>query len=265
MELHGARAWYSGLSGEEQTLLSNAVLALPSRGLSHALFWGKVVGETCDYLVVVAQTPVDEDEDYPKSEFLFCTTASYKLKPLGRPTAQLPVPRDTPLTGNAAAELAPAVEASEGEGGAVAGRPAFTERDLLAFVVHEIHNATALVPKGAFVADPSHRVAYNPQFSGLSVAEAADVSSYFHLRKPADLSKARTSEGLIRPSELFDSITSTHAAGAWTTVVSECEDWVSIRSLLYPGYAFYHQVGTKTFGGIYNGDGAANQDIAFML
>lgn len=40
---------------------------------------------------------------------------------------------------------------------------------------------------------------------------------------------------------------------------------VVLRSLLYPGYVHFNMVANSTFGAIYIGSGARNNDLAFML
>jgi radial spoke head protein 9 len=40
---------------------------------------------------------------------------------------------------------------------------------------------------------------------------------------------------------------------------------VTLRSLLWPGYFFFHVAGTGRFGAAYFGAGEKNVDISFML
>lgn len=40
---------------------------------------------------------------------------------------------------------------------------------------------------------------------------------------------------------------------------------VVLRSLLYPGYVHFNCTGSNTYGAIYNGSGARNYDLPFML
>jgi radial spoke head protein 9 len=39
----------------------------------------------------------------------------------------------------------------------------------------------------------------------------------------------------------------------------------SVRSLVWPGYFFYHDIGTSSYGSIYIGYGENNSDIGFMM
>ena len=45
----------------------------------------------------------------------------------------------------------------------------------------------------------------------------------------------------------------------------ETSHLVSMRSLQWPGYVFYHKAGTKRFGSLYIGDGLKNDELPFMI
>lgn len=40
---------------------------------------------------------------------------------------------------------------------------------------------------------------------------------------------------------------------------------VTVRSLHWPGYCFFHQAGTKKFGSVYIGEGLKNDQLHFMI
>lgn len=155
-------------------------------------------------------------------------------------------------------------EEGDEEGKGAEGVPAYHEVDQLAAVVAEIDFYTSVVPAGAYVADPCHKVVSNRNFTGLTTAEATDATNYFHFREPVDKVAVRSSDGLIKPTEFLDRIGSV-AENVWSIQLRETEDEVVLRSLQYPGYTFCHKVGTGQFGGVYVGDGQQNKDIAFML
>jgi len=177
------------------------------------------------------------------------------------------VGRKTALIGNPTEELVAAVEGSPeaDEVEEVPGIEAYTEADLVALVVSEISFNTNIVPRGAFIADPCHRVVKNMSFQGLSHAEATDLNSYYHFRKPQDDIRVRNVDGLIKPTDFLDGITSTHPVGAWGIQSDHCNSKVVIRSLLYPGYSFTFNILTGAFCGEYHGDGYKNDDLAFMI
>lgn len=58
--------------------------------------------------------------------------------------------------------------------------------------------------------------------------------------------------------------------GLWTIqgggVDTEHSDRIiTIRSLMWPGFVFYHKQGTKRFGNLYVGDGLKNDELHFMI
>ncbi|GBG34806.1 Radial spoke head protein 9-like [Hondaea fermentalgiana] len=258
------------LTPEEETLLSNELSVLDTSDLDNITFWGKIDGNDADYLIVVGQDKLKEEDDYPDQSFWFCSTTDFKLRPLTTTWAtRHPEVNATTMrfTGDAATELVAAVEATEDdeETKGTAAVDAFTEKDLLACVVKDIHGATAVVPRGAFVVDPLHRVAKNVNFTGLSVAEAQDVSSYLLFRKPSEGAAVRDIDGLLKPECFLEPISATHPTGAWSVQADPCQTTVVIKSLVYPGFSFYHEPGTARFGSLYMGDGRKNEDLAFMI
>jgi len=72
----------SSLTVEERALLKNAMYALP-KDLDNLRFWGKLLGREADYLIVVGQNKLEEEDDYPDQTFFFCTNKTFKLKELG--------------------------------------------------------------------------------------------------------------------------------------------------------------------------------------
>ena len=82
--------------------------------------------------------------------------------------------------GRVVQEGAPADDDGEGK---ISGE--VLESDVLANAVADIDGNTAVVPKGAWVVNPTHNVVANKLFFGLSGGEAADLDSYFHFRRPA--------------------------------------------------------------------------------
>ena len=54
-------------------------------------------------------------------------------------------------------------------------------------------------------------------------------------------------------------------AGSWSLQFERGSGLVSLRSLLWQGYTFYHIPGTNKYGSIYLGTGEKNMDLPFML
>ena len=170
------------------------------------------------------------------------------------------------FTGAPKTEILAAVEEKEKEDGTTEpASPAYLEVDHLSFVVKEVDDSTAVVPKGAFVVDPAFNVVENPMFGGLTLADCYSDSSFYHLRKPITEATARDQDGHVKAIDFLDKISTTHPQGAWSIFIDPSKSTVTLRSLLFPGYSFFHDIGTKSFGGAYFGDGKKNTDIAFML
>ena len=53
--------------------------------------------------------------------------------------------------------------------------------------------------------------------------------------------------------------------GAWSLQFERGSGMVTLRSLQWLGYVFYHVPGTRDFGSVYVGTGEKNMDLPFML
>ncbi len=51
----------------------------------------------------------------------------------------------------------------------------------------------------------------------------------------------------------------------WSVQYERGSGLVKIRSLKWPGMAFFHIPGTNRYGSLYSGTGDENKDLAFML
>jgi hypothetical protein len=54
-------------------------------------------------------------------------------------------------------------------------------------------------------------------------------------------------------------------SGIWASAWDSSHTAVTLKSLYWPGYFFYHQIGTGEYGSAYFGYGTKNTDLAFML
>ena len=54
-------------------------------------------------------------------------------------------------------------------------------------------------------------------------------------------------------------------SGSWSLQFERGSGLVTLRSLLWQGYIFYHVPGTCAYGSIYVGNGEKNMDLPFML
>jgi len=141
------------------------------------------------------------------------------------------------------------------------------EEDRLAAVLAEINHDVAIAPRGAFMLTPSGQVVPNRSFEGLTVAEAAKLSSYVHFR-PAEILPTKSlldRANLDRSLDFMDSIEEDIPRGCWSLQLDRGSGLVILKSLLWLGYVFYLVPGTSKFGSVYFGIGERNCDLPFML
>ena len=148
-----------------------------------------------------------------------------------------------------------------------------TEVARLAACVVEVDHDCALIPRGAFMLNAAHEVIPNHSFEGLHPRAAENLCSYLHFRAQENLEKKSLldREGLTKSLDFLDPADEDLPVGCWSlhfdpagfkgTVGSV----VTLRSLLWPGFVFYHVVGTRQYGSAYVGTGEKNRDIGFML
>jgi|SRR6218665_406522 len=141
------------------------------------------------------------------------------------------------------------------------------EEDRLSAVVAEIDHDALLVPRGAYILAPTGAVRENRFFQGLSTLEAGKLDSYCHFR-PAERLLEKTMlqrADLERTLDFLDTAADDLPAGTWSVQQERGGAVVLIKSLLWPGYAFFHVPGSRHFGSLYMGEGRLNIDLPFML
>lgn len=273
------------LTVEERSALQVSMLAIQRKeNLSEKLkFWGKVAGETNDYLVAYKLVP---SFGFPVKAFYYCTTAQ------NASLVQMPVLSDDwkamasaikmpfrgepslPLKGNGAVdEEAAEADAAEAEAEPEDGeeppppREQFREEHRLAWTVAEIDHDVAVLPRGAFIVDAAHQVRRNKAFEGLSYAAAGNMGNYFHFRFP-ESARARAcieKPGIVRAADFLDPIVEDLPNGVWSLTYDNSSTMSLLRSFYWPGFFFFHSLESSEYGSVYFGTGLPNEDIAFML
>lgn len=142
------------------------------------------------------------------------------------------------------------------------------EEDRLATTIEAIDYDVRIVPRGAYYRTALGTVEPNRSFEGLSVADSGKLSSYFHFREPFLL----TQKTLLQKAELDKAIdfldpidTDVPKGGSWSIQFERGSGLVTLRSLHWLGFAFYHVPGTRKYGSVYVGVGTKNLDLPFML
>mmetsp|Transcript_64580 Transcript_64580/g.152758 ORF Transcript_64580/g.152758 Transcript_64580/m.152758 type:complete len:110 (-) Transcript_64580:16-345(-) len=107
----------------------------------------------------------------------------------------------------------------------------------------------------------------NSAFRGLEEHESRKLTSFLHLRAPNKLQdlSATDKSALTASLDFLDNLGMDEPKGCWALGFDGQNCMATLRSLLWPGYSFYHVVGTNNFGAFYSGTGEVNLDIAFML
>jgi len=142
------------------------------------------------------------------------------------------------------------------------------EEERLAAVIATIDEEARIVPRGAYIITPTHRVMTNRSFEGLSTVESGKLCSYMHFRAERDgrtKSNVKDNSNFDPSIDFLDEIEPDIPRGAWTLQHTRGNALVIIRSLNWLGMTFYHIPETNKFGSLYVGNGEKNFDIAFML
>jgi radial spoke head protein 9 len=141
------------------------------------------------------------------------------------------------------------------------------EEDRLSSVIAEIDDDVCIVPRGAYMKSPTGQVMTNRSFEGLSVSESVKFSSFLHFREPKWLPEKSLLQkaNMDRSIDFLDVVEEDIPRGSWSIQFERGSGLVTLRSLLWQGYVFYHIPATRKFGSVYVGTGEKNMDLAFML
>jgi len=231
---------------------------------SQVLVWGKIQGKDGDFLI--AKGIFDSVTDYK----FFCCMDGVSWAQMPAPTDEdkalvAKIPLGMPFVGDMSFvyEL-PVDPVPEGEEPAEdAEPPKVVELVRLAVVVGEVDTACAMCPKPALMKKADACVVPNVTYAGLSYDEANSLASYVFVNQPIDVSPK--ADPLTASTDFLKPCTEIIPSGALITRFDEASATVTVRSLLYPGFLAFTEVGTNAFGYIYQGTGEKNADTAFML
>ncbi len=137
----------------------------------------------------------------------------------------------------------------------------------MAASIARIEEDAVVVPRGAFILQPTGEVVRNRLFEGLPVIEAAKFNNYVHFRKAITLEQksALFRSNLDKAVDFLDPIDEDQPKGCWSLQFERGSALVLLRSLKWPGATFFHIPETNSYGSLYNGIGEENRDIPFML
>ncbi|CAF4711931.1 unnamed protein product, partial [Rotaria magnacalcarata] len=140
------------------------------------------------------------------------------------------------------------------------------EEERLAATLWKIEQDAIIIPRGSYVLQPNGNVERNRTFEGLTVTESGKLSNYFHFREPITLQqKSLIHRATLDKSLHFLDTIDEDVPKGWSVQYERGSGLVQIRSLKWPGMAFFHIPETNRYGSLYCGVGEENKDLPFML
>ncbi|XP_013422186.1 radial spoke head protein 9 homolog [Lingula anatina] len=258
------------LSPEQKAALQTSLVILKNnQKFNRVYYWGKILGVKDDYFIAQG---IGKDEMNDKTTLYSKDCVNWNLLPPAtdamKKTSRLAKGR---FTGDPSYEFEHVeVKKTYGENDEVQEEEEtipIKEEDRLASVISDIDNDVSIVPRAAFIKRPAGQVVKNRSFEGLTVQEAAKLSSYMHFRDAVKLNEKTLLQraNLDKAIDFLDIIEEDIPKGSWSLQFERGSGLVTLRSLLWLGYVFYHVPGTRKFGCVYTGTGEKNQDLPFML
>ncbi|ELT88698.1 hypothetical protein CAPTEDRAFT_118743 [Capitella teleta] len=266
------------LSSEQKAALETSLTILKNNHkFDKTYFWGKILGVKDDYFIAQG---VGKNEFEDRKILYSKNLVNWGLLPPATPEmkekAKLAKGR---FTGDPSFEFEHTEIKKIGEGEEQTEEEetvTIKEEERLAAVIAEIDYDVRIIPRGAFVktAKGSPSV-HQPQIfmfpgyvvSGLSISEAAKLCSYMHFREATKMHEQTLLEKAdMNPSiDFMDPLDKDIPKGSWSLQFERGSAQVTLRSLSWQGYVFFHVPGTRRYGSIYVGSGEKNMDLPFML
>jgi len=254
------------LSPEQKaSLQTSLVIQLNNQKFARVQYWGKILGIQADYYIAQGFTT----DHFSERKCLYskdCIRWGLLNPPTEETLSKAKLIRGR-FTGDPS-YLAEHIRRGETEEGEITEETiTLKEEDRLAAVIAEIDHDVMVVPRGAYVKAPTGDVNPGKHFDGLGPLEAIRLSNYQHFRKAERLyDKTILERANLDPSiDFMDSIEHDVPRGSWSVQQERGNGLVSIKSLLWPGYFFYHVPETRQYGSVYVGTGEKNMDLPFML
>jgi len=252
--------------GEIAMLNANLNKLQAEEKFGKVFFWGKMFGKARDYYVAYGLR--DANVEFPAKQFYVATDEKFEF-------ADVPV-----LTDDDAARIATfsGDAAFNGEPDSLLFPPPddvdenaeleyLTELHRVGYTIQQLNHDTSVVPASAYVLNDAHQVVEAPDFKGLPYAALGDMASYAHFRPAENVGKLRAmarDDVEWKNSNFLDRLTSSLPKKSWACRLDAGNSAVQLRSLLWPGYAFFAVANKGYFGGLYIGHGVRNNDLAFL-
>eukprot|EP00051_Salpingoeca_urceolata_P017615 m.242208 g.242208 ORF g.242208 m.242208 type:complete len:293 (+) comp19006_c6_seq1:298-1176(+) len=272
------------LSVEQRSALQSSLLLLrQAEKFTRVVLFGRITAVSRDYLV--AQGFAAADPLVPAKSFYSTDGVTWAQLPevhpmlaatcnrinnrfTGNPSHEYTVTEPAPPPGtDIPADLAELRKETTREDGAKEIISTVSEDKRLASVVATMTNEVAVVPFGAFRKTAAGTIEANGAFGGVASEFAGNLDSYAHQRHGDEAStnltdKAQMDKSIHFLKSIADDVPTN---GSWALLQVRGGEVVLGRSLLWPGFAFYHVPATPQYGFVYVGTGTRNVDLAFML
>ncbi|KAJ3386335.1 Radial spoke head protein 9 [Lobulomyces angularis] len=263
---------------EKAALQSSLLVKKTEEKFDYITFWGKILGVNKDYyisqawndgecldLVTWLQFPEVKIEDVPRLE-----TISGRF--LGEPGFEYPGEHISNLKIFKFFVVEAEVLPKEGDQSAEEIKP-LNEEKRLATVIKLIDHDVHIVPRGAYYRDSLHNMMINNLNQGLASHELGELSSYLHFRPgySVDMKLLMERGELFQEGiDIFEPISRDEPKGVWSIQVEKGGSIAILRSLLWPGYVFYHRPATSVngcsqWGSVYYGNAQKNDNVGYML
>ncbi|KAI9206251.1 uncharacterized protein BJ171DRAFT_597914 [Polychytrium aggregatum] len=253
---------------ERAALRSSLLLKKNEERLDEIGLWGKILGVQKDYMIAQAT-----GEDHFVRKFFYSTDLVTWLQ-LPEVTVEEIKIVDTIMSrfyGDPAYEYITAKneeQESTGDDEPHVEEKRITELKRLSGVIALINHQVQIVPRGAYYRDHLHKLSLNPAFQGLTRDGLGKLTEYFHFCEGFDIN-TRTimdrANSFDESIDIFDSLARDEPKGIWSLIMEKSGASVIIRSLLWPGYVFFHSPRPCKWGSFYYGSGQKNLNIGYML
>ncbi|CAM9526033.1 unnamed protein product, partial [Chrysoparadoxa australica] len=241
---------YSLSMSEKAGLEVSMLQRKQEQGLERDLMlWGKLMGDENDYLVCYTlRSPTLEEGEFPIKEYYYCTvndTALRQMPQLNENCKALAAKCKGRFKGDPSLPLDKEPEEQDDGDEEAKGPERFREVHRLAYTVQAIDRDVAVIPKGALIVEPSHKITMSSTYAGLTYEQAGDIRSYYHFRRPENIHSiaALAKKGLVKDDEFLDPLSSDKPAAMWSLTYDSSSSNATLRSFLWPGYVFFAEVG----------------------
>ncbi|XP_022911144.1 radial spoke head protein 9 homolog [Onthophagus taurus] len=257
------------LSTEEGIILYNSLLLLQNENHFRKIyFWGRIFGVEKDYFLAFGYV-----KDALLGKIFYYSTNCIDWGLLPHPTEQgkLLTPLCvTKFHGDPALVVDILIEKDETSLGHVFHAPQIRklkEEDRLSCTVYYINEEAIIVPRGALFKRPDGVNVENLSFEGLERLEAQEIASFLHYRIPREKwnTNLLTRSDYNYAMDFLDPIDMDIPGGCWMIQVTAGGIMQVLQSMYWPGFVFFHKIGTTKYGYAYFGHGKKVIDVPFMI